>query len=48
MHRVKQDQEHVARCVRLDTVAANPLRAGARRQDPAGDAPVSLSVRVGE
>jgi peptide/nickel transport system ATP-binding protein len=45
MHPVEQDQEHLARCVRLGAVAAKPLRAVSHRQDRGGDAPVLLSVR---
>ena len=45
MHPVQRDEEHVARCVRLDAIAAKPLRATSPRQDSGDDAPVSLSVR---
>ena len=48
MHTVRQDQEHVARCVRLDAIAAKPLRAASLRQESGTDsdgAPILLSVR---
>ena len=45
MHPVKLDHEHVARCVRLDAIAAKPLRASSGQRDSSGDAPVLLCVR---
>jgi len=45
MHPVKDDPEHVARCVRLDAITANPVPAASCRHDSGSDAPVLLSVR---
>jgi peptide/nickel transport system ATP-binding protein len=45
MQPVNPDQEHVARCVRLDAVAAQPLRATTSSQESREDAPIVLSVR---
>jgi len=45
MHPVGQDQEHVARCVRLDAIATKPPRAGSRREHGGDDAPALLRVR---
>jgi peptide/nickel transport system ATP-binding protein len=45
MHPVKNDQEHVARCVRLDAITAKPHRATPQRLDSDDDTPVLLGVR---
>ena len=45
MHPIGQDQDHVARCVRLDAIVTKPLRTTSTRDGSGGDAPVLLSVR---
>ncbi|MEO7761613.1 MAG: dipeptide ABC transporter ATP-binding protein [Casimicrobiaceae bacterium] len=45
MHPIGQDQEHVARCVRLDAVAATPIIAASCQEHLGADAPVLLCVR---
>ena len=42
---VAQDQEHVARCVRLGDIAAKPFPVAAPHDDSHLDAPIVLSVR---